>query len=120
MNTNTINTNKKNDTLVGGIGKEAVIKFISEKTDVIKFVQVDMWIDKPYIMVGRIQTKSVLIRLEEERLQIKTMDKFKTTLVNVPLDAVCDMDIVKYSDTDYEIRFKLEETKINYKVWIEL
>ena len=120
MNINIINTNKKNDTLVGGIGREAVVKFISENTNTIKFLQVDAWIDKPYIMVGRIKTKSVLLQVNDERLQIKAADKFKTALVNIPLDAVCDMIVEKYSDTDYEIRFKLEETKVNYKVWIEL
>lgn len=83
-------------------------------------IHTDIYINSPYILMGRVIEKKAMMQIKDNRLQVIASDKYNTMLVNILMDTIKKATIIKYSETLIEINFIFKDSAIHYRISIEL
>jgi hypothetical protein len=81
----------------------------------IKEIHIDTYVDKPFMLLARMDEKNVMV-FTGNRITIHKNDRYKTIILNILLEEISDCMFKKYTDNQYEILFNVRN--ICYKILV--
>lgn len=98
--------------------RKEVFKYLEQLKEKTIKAHIDTYIEEPvFILLNRARVKATVL-IEAGRLYITDVDKYKTVVVSISVDAIRDISKKEYSNTIKEVFF-IVANDIRYKILIE-